>query len=204
MRKGCGCYGYLLAVLAGLVLGLAGLLTAGWFWAAGKVLSPAPAVLTQKDWSAKDEAALALKIAPVAKAIEGRESKDFSFSLTPAEANRLFQEYLRRQGWGLSGELLTDEGAFKVRFSERVKQGRYLNGELRAEVSASGGKFTAKALSFQAGNWKLPPGFLAELGYWIAGALTTQKPFQREPWRLLALGRSNGAITVEVRTVVKK
>jgi hypothetical protein len=204
MRKGCGCYGYLLAILAGLVLGLGGLSVAGYVWATGKVLSPNPVALAHKDWSAKDEAALAMKIAPIARAIDSKEDKSFSLNLTPGEANRLFQEYLVRQDRQVSGELLEADDAFVFKFSRRVKKDGYLNGELRCEVSGSGGKFTAKALSLKAGRQAMPDALLPELGHWIEGALETQKPFQKESWRVTGISRGKGGVTVDVKTVVRK
>jgi hypothetical protein len=204
MRKGCGCYGYVLAILAGLALGLGGLLFAGYMWASSKVLDKDPVVFRIKDWSAQDEAALALKIAPVARAVEKQEEKNFSLTFTPPEANRLFQEFLIRGHKDLSGEIVCGDTAFIVKFSDRVELSRYINGELRADVSGSGGKFTVKAHSLKAGHFDLPKPFLGELGHWIEGTLATQKLLQNEPWRLQGVTRSKNSINVEIKTVPKK
>ena len=69
MKKGFGCFGFLLAVSLGLILGLAGLGVAGYYWMESRVLTKEAGQMEPLKWGALDEAGLGVKLAPVALSI---------------------------------------------------------------------------------------------------------------------------------------
>jgi len=200
-EKGCGCIGFVMAVLAGVFLGLVGLSVAGWFWLDRKVLDREPLELVKKEWTAEDEARLAVKLAPAVESIEKGIEKDFSLSLSEREADRLMDLYVLEEP--VEAELGLEKGdtALVVRFSSRVSGKRWVNGILRAEIKGREGDFETRVYQFVTGQVVWPRTLYPQVAQWVEGLIETQAPFKNEPWKLTAVDHGGEDIEVKIRII---
>lgn len=200
MGKGCGCTGAAIAVALGIILGIAGLGLAGYFWVDTRILAPEPMEIPKTKWTAVEEAAIALKLAPVIRAVKKNRESEHKVTLRPREINHLLDDYVLPDLGDLDLDVAFGDTVLIIRFSRRETEDRYLNGELRAVISGEDGDFEVTAHSFKTGKFDWPKPFLPRVAQWLEGVLETQTLVKDRPWRLRGIEqKKNGAkVVVEV------
>ena len=195
--KGCMKFGC--AIVAGLVLGLGGLSVALWLWAGVNVFSPKPAVVPP-EWGAFREAALSVKLAGAFVAIKRGQEKDFEISLRPDELNHLLAQRLPQMF--KKTDLAVDAGdtATIIRFSRQIKPGRYINGEVHANITGHDGQFEVKVLLVKTGRKDLPHSLFYPVSRWMENTLETQLPFKDLPYKLTGFHQDGKNLVVNIHT----
>ena len=201
MERGCGCFWFSLAVLLGLVLGVVGLGAAGYWWANAKVLAHEPMAMPVEKWGTLDEAALTVKLAPLALAIKQNKQTERELVLKANEANRLVDRYILTGPDDYRVRMSFGNTATAVLFSRKVMEGKYVNGELRADISAKDGDFEVEVIGLRTGEYKWPKPLLPQAARWLEGILETQSLFQNDPWRVMDYSYQKDKLKLKVRTV---
>ena len=201
MGKGCGCFGFAAAVMIGLTLGLLGLGIAGYYWVNTRILSDEPMAAPTEKWSRLEEAALTAKLAPLGAAIKQKREAEQNLTLKSDEATRLLDQYLPRAQDGDRTRVEFGDTATAVMFSRRVREGKYLNGELRADVRAQNGDFEVSFYSLRAGTFDLPRSLFPLLSRWLEGELEIQAPFKETPLRIKDFSSSKNSAKLTMRVV---
>jgi hypothetical protein len=200
MSKGCGCVGFAAAVAAGLIIGVIGLTAAGYYWVNNRVLADAPREMYRDKWSKLDEAGLAGKLAPLALLIKQNKEGEQKVALKGSEANRLFAEYATRRNDDMRTSMAFGDTVTDITFSRRVREGKYLNGEFRADIKGLNGDFEVKVYSLRTGEVDWPAPLLVIWSRWIEGALETQALFKDSPLRLMdyETAKNQAKLTIKV------
>jgi len=203
-RGGCGCFGFALAIIAGLALGLAGLGAAGYYYLDRKILSDQELNFAVSDWNAGDETVLSAKLVPFARALRNRQEFMGQVSLTEREADRLLESYgLNELGAG-GGEVVFGDTAMTVEFSRPLKNGKFLNGELRAGIAAENGDFEVAVYKFRTGEYTWPRFLDPAVRYWLEYLLDTQRLFKKQPWRMLGFSLGPGECRLTIKVLPEK
>ncbi len=198
-QKGCGCLGYLIAVMAGVVLGVAGLLVFGYVWANASLLSDGPMQCEQTKWGVVDEAALTVKLSPVLYAIKRGNESEHEVTLSPKEVNQLLQAYPLPELGDPVLKVQCGDTLIRVRYSKCVFAKKYMNGMMRARVSGTGGDFKVSIKELHTGKVKWPKALLPQAAKWLEGLLETQNCLKDEHWRLEGIEQKNGKIKALVK-----
>lgn len=194
-----GCIKFLLAVIAGLVLGVGGLAGAAWLWA-GVNLIAKEATVTTGDWGALREAALTLKLAPAALALKRGQEKELEISLKPEELNHLLDQRVPEQFQKTRLALAAGDTATVIRFSRQLEPHKFVNGEIRADVTGSSGQFEVKVKRVQLGKKELPHSVHYLVSRWIETTLETQVPFKEDRYKLTGFRRDGNNFKVTIHT----
>lgn len=199
MNKGCGCVGCGAAVAVGLIIGLIGLSVAGYLWLDKNVLAKEPMPIS-KTWNALDKAAL-LKLAPVAIAARiGRESEK-TISLRADEMNYILQEQVLSTKGPTQADVAFGDTVLIIHFAHRLSNGKYLNGELRAEITGQEGDFTVKVFKLTTGSYVWPGWVNSMLAKYLEGSLETQTFLKDQPLRITGLAHDHKSMRVTIKTL---
>ncbi len=200
MEKKGGCCGCMAAVFAGLVLGLAALLVIGYFWADTKILSTEPVKYDKQEWTAKDEAAFTAKMAPVYRAMKKNRASQHKISLDREEANHLVRDYILAEIPNSDAELAFGDTALTVGFSMPLsnESDKFMNGELRTEVSGKREDFEVKVYSLRTGDYDWPEFTHGWAAYWLRGSLETNAFLEGMPVVLESFSHDKKGLTMEV------
>jgi hypothetical protein len=198
MGKRLGCLGLIAAVIAGLVVGVLGLGLAAYFWA-GTNLLEAQASVEYPKWSALDEAVLAVKLAPTYIALKRDREETRELSLRPAEVNHLLDQHLPPMFKQTLLALDAGDTATVFIFS-RAAGGRFVNGEVRAEVTGGEGAFEVKILKVRVGKKFLPHSLFYPVSRWMESMLETQTPFKDQRFRVTGFRQEGKVFKVDIKT----
>ncbi len=203
MDKGCGCLGFALAVTVGVFLGLAGLGIAGYVWLNTRVLSDQPAKIDRPKWTKIDEGLFAVKLAPVYLAIKQEKESLHTVNIKPKEANRLWDECVAPYLEESVADVSFGDTAAVIAFSQRATQDKYLNGEIRLNVSGENGEFEVKIYSLKTGDWVWPRSFLPWAAYYLRSRVERQPDCANRPARLLGLYHDKKGLKATIKVMEK-
>jgi hypothetical protein len=204
MSKGFGCIGFTAAVVTGLVIGLIALLVVGWHWVNTRVLANEPETVYAQKWTKLDEAALATKLAPLALLMKQNMEGEQKVVLNSGEAGRVLGEYFTRRGEDCRAAVSLGDTATGVTFSRQVLEGKYLNGELRADIKAKSGDFQVKVYSLRTGGVKWRKWWLPLFCHVIEGELETQSLFEDMPLRITDYNSGKDQVKLTLKVVKQK
>ncbi|HUT54565.1 MAG TPA: hypothetical protein VM658_14340 [bacterium] len=201
MSKGCGCIGFAGAVAVGLVIGAIALFAAGYHWVNTRMLADEPESVFADKWTKLDEAALAGKLAPIALLMKQNKEGEQKVSLKGSEAGRLLDEYFTREGVDCRAAVSFGDTVTDVTFARRVREGKYLNGELRAFIKADNADFEVSVYGLRTGEFKWPKPLLVMASRWIEGTLETQALLKDMPLRIMDYDSGKDQVKLTVKVV---
>jgi hypothetical protein len=201
MNKASGCLGFTAAVVTGLVIGVIALGVAGWHWVNTRALADEPEAVSAQKWTKLDEAALAAKLAPLALLMKQNKEGEQKVVLSGAEATRMLGEYFTREGEDCRAAVSFGDTATGLAFSREVLEGKYLNGELRAEIKAKDGEFQVKVFSLRTGGFKWPESGRLLAARLIEGELETQALLKDMPLRIMDYASAKDQVKLTIKVV---
>jgi len=198
MAREVGCFSGVMAVVAGIILGLAGLTAVGYMWADSKVFSKEPKEVLSEDWNRMDEAALAVKLVPAAVSSKSKKKVRNRVTLTQKETNYIIQRYIVPDLDKTRVSVQLGDTAMVLDFSSKLPNGRFLNGTMRANISGEDGDFDVEVSSLKTGRYQWEQELLPTAAHYLEGMLEMQSFFHNDPWLLTGFEQDGKRVKAEL------
>ena len=198
-KKGCGCFSFTMAVLVGLLFGGVGLSVTGYYWLNNSVLADDPVKIERPKWTAMDEGAITVKLAPVYLALKQDRESIHDIHIRGKEANRLWDECVMP----MLGESIVNidfgDKEIKIKFSHRAGPDKYLNGKIKMEISGLNGDFEVKINHLKTGEFVWPEQILPYVSYWMKGQLERKPHCAGKPVRILDIKHNKKGMDTRIK-----
>ncbi|OGP56370.1 MAG: hypothetical protein A2V67_04395 [Deltaproteobacteria bacterium RBG_13_61_14] len=172
-----------------------------YFWAARRLLEPAPLVSEVTELGLIRDKLLTHQLKPVRQALLEKQSGQFDLKLDDKELTALVGSNLPPWLGPIRVELgLETDNLVDLRFSRKWNEDKWLNLDGQASVKAEQGDFNVQIRKLRLGTCDCPGVALGQLSHLLELVLEKDPSLAHQPWRIPDFHVERGRVRLRVET----